>query len=206
MSQENNTENPQEKAEVILIMGDVHIPNRIDRIPEEVKNVLKKSHTKLNRIICTGNYGNAETLEWFKSLLAKDCAGNFHCVKDDFQETKISFPKTACIESGEFKIGLINGYQIVPWGDLTALNAYSKQLECDILVSGFTHIKGVYQFEGKWLVNPGTITGAFSSLKNNPLPSFMILVTIGDLAVLNLYEFNPSSNAFDISKIEISKS
>lgn len=194
------------KTEMILIMGDVHIPNRIDQIPEEIKKALINNKHKLTRIICTGNFGNMETYNWFKSLLPKGCEYNFHCVKNDFQETKLSFPETTCIVSNEFKVGVINGYQIVPWGDLTALSSNLKKLECDILVSGFTHVKGVYHFEGKWYINPGTITGAFSPLNNNPVPSFMILITIEDTAILHLYELNQSTKVLDVSKIEISKS
>ena len=193
------------KTEMILIMGDVHIPNRIDQIPEEIKKALINNKHKLTRIICTGNFGNMETYNWFKSLLPKGCEYNFHCVKNDFQETKLSFPETTCIVSNEFKVGVINGYQIVPWGDLTALSSNLKKLECDILVSGFTHVKGVYHLEGKWYINPGTITGAFSPLNNNPVPSFMILITIEDTAILHLYELNQSTKVLDVSKIEISK-
>ena len=187
-------------------MGDVYIPNRIDQIPEEIKKVLMDNKTKITRIICTGNFGNMETYDWFNSLLSKGREYNFHCVRNHFQEAKVSFPETTCIKSNEFKIRIINGYQVVPWGDLTALSSILKKLECDILVSGFTHVKGVYQFEGKWYINPGTITGAFSPLNNNPVPSFMILLTMEDTAILYSYELNQSTKVLDVSKVEISKS
>lgn len=193
-------------AECILIMGDVHIPNRIDSIPNEVKKILEDNKSKFTRIICTGNFGNIETYNYFKNLLSKEYELNFNCVKNDFQETLLNFPETITIKSNEYKIGIINGYQIVPWGDLSTLSSYSKKLECDILISGFTHIKGVYHFEGKYFINPGTITGAFSSLSNNPMPSFMILITVNDSASLFLYELNVNTKAFDVSKIELNKS
>lgn len=195
----------KDKVETILIMGDVHIPNRIDALPEAIKSVLTNSKIKPNRIICTGNFGTMETYRFFKSLLAKGCEANFHCVKNDFQETSLSFPEKISVKSNGITIGVINGYQIVPYADLTELALHQKLLQCDIMVSGFTHIAGVFQFEGKWFINPGTISGAFSSLKNNPNPSFMILVTHGDNAILHLYQLNPSTGAFDISKIEINK-
>lgn len=195
----------KDAKETILIMGDVHIPNRIDALPEAIKNVLTSAKIKPNRIISTGNFGTMNEYRFFKSLLAKGCENNFHCVKNDFQETMLSFPETITVKSNGITIGVINGYQIVPWGDLTELASQSKLLHCDIMVSGFTHIAGVYQFEGKWFINPGTISGAFSSLKNNPNPSFMILVTQGEKAILHLYQLNPSTQTFDISKIEITK-
>ena len=192
---------PPINAELILIMGDVHIPSRIDVIPEDVKTLLNNNKGKFSRIICTGDFGTLETYEWFKSLLPKSKEWNFNCVKNDFQETKLSFPDTLTVKSNDFRIGIINGYQIVPWGDLTALSALSKQMECDILVSGFTHLKGVFHFEGKWFVNPGT----FSPLTNNPQPSFMVLFTLPEVATLYLYEYNQSAKQFDVSKIDLTK-
>lgn len=211
MSSMFNVSKPQVKkeatspAELILIMGDVHIPSRIDIIPEDIKTILENNKGKFHRVICTGNFGTIDTYEWFKTLLPKGKEWNFNCVKNDFQETNLSFPDTLTVKSNEFKIGIINGYQIVPWGDLTSLSALSKQMECDILVSGFTHIRGVFHFEGKWFINPGTITGAFSPLSNNPPPSFMILLTLPEFATLYLYELNQSTKQFNVSKIDITK-
>ena len=204
LAQKPSTE-PAINAELLLIMGDVHIPSRIDVIPEDVKNLLNSNKGKFSRVICTGDFGTLETYEWFKSLLPKSKEWNFNCVKNDFQETNLSFPDTLTVKSNDFKIGIINGYQIVPWGDLTALSALANQMECDILVSGFTHLRGVFHFEGKWFINPGTITGAFSPLTNNPPPSFMVLFTLPEVATLYLYEYNQSSKQFDVSKIDLTK-
>lgn len=198
-------QSPPVIPELILIIGDAYIPSRIGSIPEEVKQVFENNRHKFSRIICTGNFGRMEEYEFLKSLLPKGKELNFHCVKSDFQETKLSFPEKIQIKSNDFKIGVINGYQIVPWGDLTSLNSLSKQLECDIMISGFTHIRGVYNFEDKYFLNPGTFTGAFSPLSNNPPPSFMILLTVSDIATLYLYEFNNSTKQFDVSKLDLIK-
>ena len=40
---------------------------------------------------------------------------------------------------GDFKIGLIHGHQVVPWGDLDSLAMTQRQMNVDILVSGHTH-------------------------------------------------------------------
>ena len=52
----------------------------------------------------------------------------------------------------------------------------------------------------------GTITGAFSSLSNNPLPSFMILIIVNDSSTLYQYELNQNTKSIDVSKIELNKS
>ena len=40
-----------------------------------------------------------------------------------------------------------------------------EQLDVDVLVSGHTHQNSVTTYEGKFYVNPGSITGAYSPTK-----------------------------------------
>ena len=79
---------------------------------------------------------------------------------DDFTD----LPETKILEISGFKIGLIHGHQIVPWGDVDALSQCQRELECDILVSGHTHASSVNCVEGKYLINPGSATGAYSGI------------------------------------------
>ncbi len=37
---------------------------------------------------------------------------------------------------GQFKIGLIHGHQVIPWGDMASLALLQRQLDVDILISG----------------------------------------------------------------------
>ena len=59
INQNNNKQIQKEPEkdipECILIMGDVHIPNRIDSLPKEIIKILEENKNKFNRIICTGN-------------------------------------------------------------------------------------------------------------------------------------------------------
>ena len=48
-----------------------------------------------------------------------------HCVRGDFDEIS-SLPETKTMQIGNFKIGLIHGHQVVPWGDLEALAAVQR--------------------------------------------------------------------------------
>lgn len=49
------------------------------------------------------------------------------------------------------------------------------QLDCDILVTGHTHQSQVMEVEGRYLINPGSLTGAFAPGLNDPVPSFSVL-------------------------------
>lgn len=83
-----------------------------------------------------------------------------HVVRGDFDDDT-TFPDSKVIQIGQFKIGLIHGHQIVPWGDAHALAMVQRQLDVDILITGNTHRNEVNEYEGKWFINPGSITGAY---------------------------------------------
>lgn len=68
------------------------------------------------------------------------------------------------ITVGQFRIGLIHGHQVVPWGDEESLALVQRQLDVDILISGHTHRFEAYEHENKFYINPGSATGAFSPL------------------------------------------
>jgi vacuolar protein sorting-associated protein 29 len=45
----------------------------------------------------------------------------------------------------------------------------------NILIAGHTHETKVVEHNGVYLINPGSMTGAYSALKLNAPPTFMIL-------------------------------
>lgn len=120
-------------------------------------------------MLCTGNIGCRETTDWLKGL-----SNHFHVVKGDFDENT-DFPESKVIQIGNFKIGLIHGHQVVPWGDEEALSNEMRQLDCDILINGHTHEMKISKLDKRYLINPGSTTGAYSPLKKDVVPSFMIL-------------------------------
>ena len=83
--------------------------------------------------------------------------------------------ETEVIEVKGFRIGLMHGHQIVPWGDTEALQIFQRQLDVDILVTGHTHKLDIQCINGKYFLNPGSATGAYSPLVENPIPSFILL-------------------------------
>lgn len=90
----------------------------------------------------------------------RSLAPNVHIVRGEFDEDQ-SFPESKVIQIGQFKIGLMHGHQIVPWMDPHSLAIAQRQLDVDILITGHTHKNEVNEFEGKWFINPGSITGAY---------------------------------------------
>ncbi len=106
-------------------------------------------------------------------------------------------PETRTVKIGDFTIGAIHGHQVLPWGDTEALAAVQRELDCDILVSGHTHVNSIKEYDGKYFLNPGSATGAFSSISKygereksgrEVTPSFMLLAIQGSQAVVYVYE------------------
>jgi len=190
------------ESELILIIGEINVPNKVKAINENIKSILSKK--KFSKILSTGSVGSKETLDWISSLCKENQSRNIHIVKSESDE-EVYCPENKIIQIGNFNIGLINGFQITPWDDCEELHNIQKSLKADILISGFTNKLQVRNYNGIYFLNPGSLSGAFSPLYNDSNPSFMIMVIDGDVAILYNYVFNISSKNFEISKIEINK-
>ena len=182
--------------ELVLVVGDMFIPQRSPDITEQFKSILTPN--KVQHVLCLGNIGNKESFDWLKSL-----SNDFHSVKGDFDEGDMPDKKVVTI--GEFKIGMIHGHQILPWGNAESLSSIQRQLDCDILLSGNTHEINVKVVDNKLYINPGSISGAFSNVVADPSPSFVLMVLQGTEAIIYLYVLNDRTQKFDVNKIEYTK-
>ena len=63
-----------------------------------------------------------------------------------------------------------------------------RQLDCDILISGHTHEASITQYDGKYFINPGSGTGAYSSTNSSPKASFILIAVQGDDIVAFTYQ------------------
>lgn len=166
------------------MIGDFHIPYKKPDIPPVFRELL--STDKIKTVLCTGNVGCDEVVE-----LLREIASDVHIVRGDIDGSVSSdFPEFLVVKVGFFKVALIHGHQVLPWGDKAALEGKLRELGADILVSGFTHVNEIYQCEtGKYLINPGSVTGAPNYLMDSPVvPSFMLMAVQGPSAAIYVYE------------------
>ena len=70
---------------------------------------------------------------------------------------------------------MIHGHQIIPWGDEEALENKAKEMGVSLMLTGHSHELKTSQNNGHYFLNPGSMTGAYSAMKINATPSFMIL-------------------------------
>lgn len=171
---------------IILVIGDLHIPQRKMAIPDAFLNVLKPG--KIHKILCTGNLTTKETLNYFKKL----CKDVIVVTGEEDESGILDAKETQTIKIGEFKFGMIHGHQVLPWGDPERLASYARELNVDVLVTGQTHVASVAEYEGRLFLNPGSATGAFSPLAPTSTPSFMVLDVTGDQMTIYLYKLTES--------------
>lgn len=73
-------------------------------------------------------------------------------------------------------------------------------MDVDILVTGHTHEFKADCVEGRLLINPGSATGAFNSLHEDVVPSFVLMDISGKKATLYVYEMKDGE--MSVTKIE----
>ena len=203
-------------GELVLLLGDHHLPSRTTTIPEQFQRMLVPH--KMQHVICTGNIECSEELDRLRELVGGS-ANNVHVVAGDYyfaqqqqnqqlqQQQQLDEKKV--VQLGQFRIGIIGGHQVVPWGDLSALAMIRRQMNVDVLVCGSRRKEGVVQYQGGYYIFPGSITGAYSSLSSaledekEVHPSFILLAVQGNTMVCYVYCLK--DGVVDVSKTEFSK-
>ncbi|BGP26546.1 vacuolar protein sorting protein [Rhodotorula toruloides] len=142
---------------LVLVIGDLHIPNRAHDLPAKFKKLLVPG--KIGQILSTGNTTDQETWDYLRSV-APDVRG----VRGDWDEPSASLPPSMVVQHGPLRIGVIHGHQVVPLGDAEMLAATARKMDVDVLVSGGTHRFEAFESDGRFFLNPGSATGAFSPL------------------------------------------
>ncbi|KAL3828537.1 hypothetical protein ACJIZ3_017339 [Penstemon smallii] len=180
---------------LVLALGDLHIPHRAPDLPAKFKSMLVPG--KIQHIICTGNIcikvmfclilvssfaAMSEIHDYLKTLCP-----DLHITRGEYDEDP-RYPETKTLTIGQFKIGVCHGHQVIPWGDLDSLAMLQRQLDVDILVTGHTHQFTAYKHEAGVVINPGSATGAFSSMTYDVNPSFVLMDIDGLRVVVYVYE------------------
>ncbi|KRY52425.1 Vacuolar protein sorting-associated protein 29 [Trichinella britovi] len=181
--------------ELVLVLGDAHIPHRCAALPKQFRRMLLPN--KIQHILCTGNLCTKEQFDFLKSL-----ASDVHVVKGDFDEDSDN-QETKVVTVGQFRIGLCHGHQLVPWGDFQVIEMLRRKLNVDIMITGNTHKLETYEREGIYYINPGSITGAFTPLEPNVTPSFVLLDV--QQAVVTIYIYKLINDEVKVEKTQYKK-
>lgn len=99
-------------------------------------------------------------------------------MKGDYDVDAPNLALSKVVQHGNMRLGFTHGHTIIPQGDADALLIAARQMDVDVLLWGGTHKFEAYELEGKFFVNPGSATGAFSTAwsdEEEPVPSFCLM-------------------------------
>ncbi|CAG8534723.1 4929_t:CDS:2 [Ambispora gerdemannii] len=182
---------------LVLVIGDLHIPHRVHDLPLKFKKLLVPG--KIQQIICTGNVCDKETFDYLRTV-----AADVHVVRGDYDESQ-NWPLSKIVTHGPLRIGVLHGHQVIPVGDKESLSIVARQMDVDILLTGHTHRFVAYDHEGKFFVNPGSATGAYSGFGADDIkPSFVLMDVQG--TVVTTYVYQLVDGDVKVEKIEYRKS
>ncbi|MFX0070815.1 MAG: YfcE family phosphodiesterase [Candidatus Hermodarchaeota archaeon] len=165
-----------------LAIGDSHIPRRAKEIPDKIMDKINHLTTEelFDYTFFTGDLISAYDFIDYLNLKTKKklfiVIGNMDYFGGNrnapmYQNLLLNF-----LDGEKLSIGLTHGHQIQPRGDHSQLD-YLARIEKNyhILISGHTHKEEVYLTKnGRLLVNPGSVTGAWSFIASG-IPSFIVL-------------------------------
>ncbi|KDQ18760.1 hypothetical protein BOTBODRAFT_28264 [Botryobasidium botryosum FD-172 SS1] len=166
---------------LVLLIGDLHIPFRAHDLPPKFRKLLVPG--KIQQIICTGNLCDKETFEYLRTV-----SPDVNVVRGDYDDNS-AYPPSLTITHLPLRIGALHGHQCVPHGSIESLHALARQMDVDVLVSGGTHKFEATEYMGRFFVNPGSATGAWSGAWNGePTPSFALMDIQGPVVVTYVYQ------------------
>ena len=182
----------------LLAIGDAHIPRRAREIPSKIYaklDSLTREHL-FDYTFFTGDVIDApQFLDFLKLRTKQDffrVIGNMDYYSGNrdapiFQKLKLS---------NQLSIGMTHGAQISPRGDYDQLELLAMENDYNILISGHTHKEEINLTKnGILLINPGSVTGAWSFVASQ-IPSFTIIdvnENTGQIKVV-LYRLNTREN------------
>ena len=184
-------------TELVLVLSDILVPLKYPNIDKQFKSILLPN--KINHLLCLGNIGNQDVYYWLEGL-----SPNFDIVKGDFDIYQ-NYPEKKVIQIGAFKIGMIHGHQLIPPDDLETLSNIQRELDCDVLISGYTYKYGINIYENKLYLNPGSISGGLSPLMEECIPSFMLLAITGEEMVIYSYVLSDKNEKFEVGQVDYMK-
>ncbi|KAK2737264.1 Vacuolar protein sorting-associated protein 29 [Onygenales sp. PD_40] len=182
-------------SRLVLVIGDLFVP---DRAP--FKKLLTPG--KIGQILCLGNITDRETFDFLRQI-----APDFQLVKGDFDVDSPNLPLSKVVQHGSLRIGFTHGHTIIPPGDADSLLIAARQMDVDVLLWGGTHKFEAYELEGRFFINPGSATGAFTTSsglegEEETTPSFCLMDVQGDVLVLYVYQLRKDAQGAETVSVE----
>ncbi|CAK7209141.1 Vacuolar protein sorting-associated protein 29 [Sporothrix bragantina] len=189
-------------AFLILVIGDLHIPDRALDIPAKFKKLLAPG--KIGQTICLGNLTDKHTYEYLRSV-----APDLKIVKGRFDVEATALPLTQVVTHGAVRVGFLEGFTLVS-NEPDLLLAEANRLDVDVLCWGGTHKFECFEYMDKFFINPGSATGAYFSgwggdsdkPEDEIVPSFCLMDVQGISLTLYVYQLRKDANGVESVAVE----
>ena len=157
----------------------------------------------MKALIVSDNRRDINSLEELVYLYEEDIDLWLHCGDSEFlkdhaiwdyfmtvkgnMDIEYSLKNYQLEEFGDEKLLVIHGHQQRVGSGLEELNQLAKKLEADIAFYGHTHIAKVDQFDGRYFINPGSITQPRGSMR---VGSYAIYEKNKEKSFIRFYDWN----------------
>ncbi|KAK4042309.1 Metallo-dependent phosphatase-like protein [Parachaetomium inaequale] len=181
-------------AFLILVIGDLHIPDRALDIPPKT--------------LCLGNLTDRSTYDYLRSI-----SPDLKMVKGRMDVEATSLPLTQVVTHGSLRVGFLEGFTLVS-DEPDVLLAEANRLDVDVLCwSGGTHRFECFEYMDKFFVNPGSATGALTTdwaaaagsgngEGEEVVPSFCLMDVQGISLTLYVYQLRKGENGAENVAVE----
>ena len=155
----------------VLVIGDMHIPNEAEELPEKFRERAKDS----DLVICTGDITDGKLLDELME------STNVRVVRGE--EDYLELPEQDLVKVEDMKFGVLHGHQVEEemkdreeeekTGEeedeekdrMERFVELAELLKADVLITGHTHKPFRTEKDGKVLLNPGSATGVDAKSK-----------------------------------------
>jgi len=159
-------------SRLVLVIGDLHIPDRAIDIPARFKKLLAPG--KIGQTLCLGNLTDKPTYDYLRTITP-----DLKIVRGKFDTDTATLPLSQVVTHGSLRIGFLEGFTMVVPLEMDVLMAEANKMDVDVLCFGGTHRFDAFEYENKFFVNPGSATGAFTTgwigEGEEIIPSFVLM-------------------------------
>ncbi len=181
----------------ILAIGDSHLPRRAKSVPDQIIKKLEQliEIEKFDYTFFTGDVVNAPKFMNFLNLITKRnlfvVIGNMDYYGGNRDAPVYQSLNISIGNNDNLIVGLTHGHQVSPRGDRSQLELIAIEKSFNILISGHTHKEEIFLQKDILLLNPGSVTGAWSFVASGN-PSFITLSVIEKTGEINvvLYQYD----------------
>ena len=181
----------------LLAIGDSHLPRRAKSVPDQIIKKLEQlvEIEKFDYTFFTGDIVNAPKFMNFLNLITKRTLfvviGNMDYYGGNRDAPVHRSLNISMGNNDNLIVGLTHGHQVSPRGDRSQLELVAIEKSFNILISGHTHKEEIFLQKNILLLNPGSVTGAWSFIASGN-PSFITLSIIEKTGEINavIYQYD----------------